>query len=179
MMSLIFIGIGAFAWSFTEYAMHNWRGHLGRGRNEFSRQHLKHHVESGYFTPLPTKIWTTLVVSALVISASVLLVGQSLGLGFSGGFIGAYAWYEWLHWQLHVAPPRGPYGRWARRHHFHHHFHSAKMNHGVTSPLWDIVFGTYENPGVIRIPKGFMMPWLKEESTDAIRSNFSGDYQPR
>jgi hypothetical protein len=36
----------------------------------------------------------------------------------------------------------GWYGRWARGHHFHHHFVDARVNYGVTSPVWDVVLRT-------------------------------------
>jgi sterol desaturase/sphingolipid hydroxylase (fatty acid hydroxylase superfamily) len=178
-MIFVFIILGALGWSFTEYAMHNWRGHLGRGRNEFSRQHLKHHVESGYFTPLGHKILVTLTVGGSVTGISVLVLGMPLGFSFSAGFVGAYAGYEWLHWLLHAAAPTNAYGRWARKHHFHHHFHSAKMNHGVTSPLWDHVFGTYQEPGVIRVPNGYMMEWLKDPETGDVLEAYADAYQRR
>ena len=35
--------VGMFSWSFAEYGIHNWVGHLGRGKNPFSREHLRHH----------------------------------------------------------------------------------------------------------------------------------------
>ena len=40
-MTLIAVFVaGLLAWTFAEYAIHNWYGHLGKGRNEFSREHL-------------------------------------------------------------------------------------------------------------------------------------------
>ena len=35
-------------------------------------------------------------------------------------------------------------------------------NHGVTSPLWDRVFGTLEVPDVIRVPRRHAMAWLTD-----------------
>ena len=42
---------GAFVWTFLEYVLHDWYGHRQAGRNEFSREHLSHHADTGYFTP--------------------------------------------------------------------------------------------------------------------------------
>jgi len=77
-----------------------------------------------------------------------------------------------------VRPGVGFYGRWARRHHFYHHFHDPKVNHGVTSPIWDIVFGTYHKPDVIRVPEKLKMVWLCDE-TGEVKEPFRAQYELR
>jgi sterol desaturase/sphingolipid hydroxylase (fatty acid hydroxylase superfamily) len=160
---------GAFCWSFAEYAIHNWVGHLGRGRNEFSREHLEHHRLGDYFAPTSKKAKAALPVLAALAAVLVPLLGGRPGGGFVLGFGLAYLAYEVLHRRLHTHPPRGPYGRWARRHHFYHHFMSPKRNHGVTSPLWDLVFGTYARPGVVRVPRRKAMRWLRPDEAAHAR----------
>ena len=72
----------------------------------------------------------------------------------------------------------GRYGRWARRHHFHHHFVDPKTNHGVTTPLWDLVFRTYRTPEVIPVPAKLCMRWLLDDA-GAVRAEHADRYQLR
>jgi sterol desaturase/sphingolipid hydroxylase (fatty acid hydroxylase superfamily) len=156
----IWMSLGVFGWSFAEYAIHNWVGHLGRGRNEFSREHLKHHARGHYFASARKKATaaTPAILGMAIITG--LVLGWSRGLAFTAGFAAAYVAYEVLHRRLHTHAPWGLYGRWARRHHFHHHFMDPRRNHGVTSPLWDFVLGTYTRPTVVRVPRQQAMVWL-------------------
>jgi sterol desaturase/sphingolipid hydroxylase (fatty acid hydroxylase superfamily) len=94
---------------------------------------------------------------------------------FTLSFGVSYLVYEYVHYLNHVEPPKTLYGRWARKHHFLHHFEDAKSNHGVTSPLWDLVFGTYRRLPKIRVPKRFEMRWLLDENAE-IRGEYRDDY---
>ena len=100
---------------------------------------------------------------------SSLAVGWQLGTSVPLGVLAGYTFYEVLHRRIHVSAPWGAYGRWARRHHFYHHFENGKMNHGVTSPLWDLVFGTYRKPELIHVPKRLCMEWLRDPATGGAR----------
>ena len=148
MLTLSTILAGILAWSLAEYAIHNGYGHLARGRNHFSREHLRHHAEFGYFSPTRQKILAAIGTTALVLPIALLLLGSYYGPLFTLSFVGMYLLYEWTHYRAHVVPPTGPYSRWVRRNHFSHHFTNAKLNHGVTSPIWDWVFRTWAAPGV-------------------------------
>jgi hypothetical protein len=48
-------------------------------------------------------------------------------------------------------------------------------NFGVTSPLWDKVFGTYDDPGVVTVPRRMAPVWLLDE-TGAVKAEFTDDY---
>ena len=176
LLAVLMCFLGAMTWSFSEYALHNWVGHLGRGKNHFSREHLHHHSKGDYFAPA----WQKLVASIAVVGpmgvVSVFLMGKLFGLSYTLGFSVMYFLYEWLHRRLHSQPPRGFYGRWARRHHFYHHFVNPKMNHGVTSPIWDIVFGTYVEPEQIRVPEKLAMEWLCDPQSGDVHTSFAHDY---
>ena len=167
---------GMFGWTCTEYGMHHWNGHLAKGKLRFSREHLAHHRESGYFTSNATKVQMALPIIAVVYGIAWWLFDGAVATGFVIGLTGAYAGYEWLHWACHALAPRTRFGRWARRHHFYHHFSSAKFNHGVTSPIWDLVFRTYRPPGMIRVPPKHIMPWLIDE-TGEVKATYSHDYE--
>jgi sterol desaturase/sphingolipid hydroxylase (fatty acid hydroxylase superfamily) len=53
------------------------------------------------------------------------------------------------------------------------------MNHGVTSPIWDVVFGTYQAPGVIVVPERLAMRWLLDEASREVRAEVAQWYRVR
>lgn len=175
MLIVIFI-IGALSWSFAEYGMHNWVGHLGNRRNEFSREHMKHHDDPNYHAPT----WKKLLSSAAALVILTLLGWPLLGLlpasAFAAGFVAGYGGYEATHRWIHEVPPTGPLSRYLRRHHFHHHYADATSNHGVTSPLWDLILGTYQTPQQLRVPKGHEMAWMRDPDTGRVNAAVAADY---
>jgi sterol desaturase/sphingolipid hydroxylase (fatty acid hydroxylase superfamily) len=172
---------GVVAWSFGEYALHRFAFHVPRGRWKGSHEHLRHHAgidhQPGTTALSWAGIWT---VGATVFGPIGWLVagiagGVALGLGWVVGFY----LYEYLHWSEHRAGPGGRYGRWARRHHLHHHFGAPLKNHGVTTPFWDVVFGTYERPAQVRVPArlaAISVPWMLDDE-GRVRPEYADDYQ--
>ncbi len=171
--------LGCLGWSFSEYAMHHWNGHLMRGRTTFSREHLRHHAEKDYFTPNRQKVTMAIAPVLVIALVGTLLFGVGQAMAFTLGFTATYIIYEVTHYRMHTVPPRGPYGRMIRRLHFAHHFNSARMNHGVTSPLWDYVFRTWEEPAIVRVPRRFAMDWLLDPETNEVREKYRADYALR
>jgi hypothetical protein len=171
---------GLAGWTLLEYAIHFWLGHLPKGRILISSEHLKHHGDILYFTPLRLKIRGAVPVLALLL----LVVGGTCGLPAGFGFVAAVSlgWsaYEWLHQSIHVQGPRSRYGRWAARHHLHHHFSRPNRNHGVTTPIWDLIFRTYAPVRRVRVPKRFhdSVPWLASPPDAGPESRaFLSDYE--
>jgi sterol desaturase/sphingolipid hydroxylase (fatty acid hydroxylase superfamily) len=166
---------GGLSWTFLEYVIHRWLGHDGRYRgNPFGLEHVRHHAEGNYFAPT----WKKLIVAAIaaaVLGGPAWLLGGATGLAWAGGLLGLYAGYEILHRREHTHAGIGAYGRWARRHHFHHHFVDPRTNHGVTTPLWDLLFGTYRAPAVIPVPRRLCMAWLLDDA-GAIRAEHTPRY---
>ncbi len=167
--------LGVLGWTLAEYLLHRFLAHHARGKNDFSREHLRHHGRRHYFTPTRRKIATAVPALAAVAALGALLAGAASGLAFTAGFGLMYVAYEVAHRRAHTHPPRGPYGRWLRRHHLHHHFGNPWSNHGVTTPLWDAVFRTLEHPGTIGVPPHLAMPWLVDEG-GALRPEHAADY---
>ena len=64
------------------------------------------------------------------------------GLIAGGGLTLAHLLYEYSHYSAHFRPARNPLARARKRHHMLHHFADETNYFGVTSPLWDYVFGT-------------------------------------
>ncbi len=172
--------LGALGWSLSEYWIHRELGHNPkRLKNPFGTEHIAHHGKGNYFAPAWKKAGAALLATVLLIGPAVLLAGPLLGAAFVAGFVGFYLYYEALHRLEHVVEGIGPYGRWARSHHFHHHFHNPRANHGVTSPLWDHVFGTYEAPGVVHVPEKLAMRWLCDPTTGEVHPHLRDRFDVR
>lgn len=165
-MNALGFGLGVATWSLLEYCIHRWLGHDRRFRgNIFGQEHTRHHSQGDYFAPTWKKLAAAVIALALLGTPAYLIAGTA-GLWYSIGLIGFYGFYELLHRREHTHRGIGPYGRWARRHHFFHHFVDPRSNHGVTSPVWDWVFGTYKAPTVIPVPEKLKMVWLTDETGD-------------
>ncbi|PYR86413.1 MAG: hypothetical protein DMG18_02830 [Acidobacteria bacterium] len=71
----------------------------------------------------------------------------ALGSAFSAagvitGIWTGFLYYEAVHYRVHFSLSESGFIARQRRRHFYHHFTNNKRGFGVTSPLWDHVFGT-------------------------------------
>ncbi|MCP3986752.1 MAG: hypothetical protein GY723_20395 [bacterium] len=170
--------LGAFGWTFMEYVIHRWLGHDPRLRpNPFAAEHVRHHGEGNYFAPNWKKVGAAIGTTAALLWPAVAVAGWPAGLGAVIGFVSMYLGYEILHRREHTHPGVGRYMRWLRGHHFHHHFTNPRANHGVTTPLWDWVFGTYAPAGMIRVPAKLQMDWLADVETGLVQAAYAGQYE--
>ena len=167
---MIAFALGVLGWTLAEYLIHRFDGHGMRGKTPFSKEHLAHHRDPRTFAAS----WKKAVVACVAAAVLVPLTG----VAFTAGFVAMYLTYEIVHRRIHTHAPIGAYGRWARRHHLIHHHHDPEMNHGVTSPLWDLVFGTWIGAAVVEVPRHRVPVWLQDES-GSIHARFQTDYQLR
>ena len=77
-----------------------------------------------------------------------LLAAARLGSRAAGaaGTMFAYIGYDWVHYYTHHFHPRGGIGKWMRVYHLRHHHQDPNAHYGVSSPLWDLPFGTFRSP---------------------------------
>lgn len=171
---------GVLTWTLLEYLIHRWMGHdLRFRRTPFGVEHVRHHSEGNYFAPTWKKLIIAALVALVLLGPAIAIAGVAPGIAYVAALIAFYGAYEWIHRRDHTHAAISAYGRWARRHHFHHHFVDVRVNHGVTSPLWDVVFGTYRRPAMIRVPARLCMAWLIDPATGAIRAEHAGTYELR
>ena len=170
------VALGMALWTFGEYLMHRFAMHALRGKGMASREHLRHHaerdsvLESWYFA------WSGVIVVGVVLAINAARLLGPVGVCLGAGWVAGYGFYDWIHWRAHRRPVAHPYERWVRRHHFHHHFGHPTANHGVTTPVWDLVFGTYERvDGPLRVPRRLAMVWLVDDDGQ-VRAEYAGDY---
>lgn len=163
--SLLFFSIGAILWTFTEYVLHRFLGHVKKPilvRSRFHKEHSKHHLMRDYFANFRDKLLMLVITTPVLFSLSYPLLNFWCAFFFTLGFALMYLTYEVVHLRLHIAAPIHFYASRMRAHHFYHHFVDENMNHGVTTPFWDKVFGTYRAPGVITYPAKFRLSWIQD-----------------
>jgi sterol desaturase/sphingolipid hydroxylase (fatty acid hydroxylase superfamily) len=125
-----------------EYAVHRWILH---GPPSMARRgHAQHHAEPGALISTPLFV---IMTAALVIWG---LLGLVLSAGVAALLVfGLYAGYNYFalvhHWQHHRGndPARVAYlRRLERLHHLHHH--RQAVNFGISTTVWDRLFGTFQ-----------------------------------
>jgi sterol desaturase/sphingolipid hydroxylase (fatty acid hydroxylase superfamily) len=165
--------LGALLWTLTEYVLHRFLGHVKKRlliRTRFHKEHTKHHLKRDYFAGAQDKLLTLLATAPVIYILSLMISDSWFAAFFTLGFTLMYLSYELIHWRMHVKAPPHLYASKMRAHHFYHHFVDETMNHGVTTPIWDWVFGTYRRPEVITYPKKFKLCWI-----DSAQSGFYQD----
>lgn len=168
---------GVMTWSIAEYLIHRFVGHDAKSQTAFAKEHRGHHADTRYFAPTIKKVEAAVVVGGALTLIASAVVGWSLGAAYAAGFVAFYAFYEVLHRRIHTHAPIGAYGRWARRHHLYHHYQSPRLNHGVTSPVWDWVFRTWARPEVVRIPASQSVVWLHDAQTREVHERYRGEFE--
>ncbi len=139
--------LGAFLWTFLEYVLHRFLGHgplrlLKRTR--FYKEHKKHHYIKNYFVTFKDKLLTAVILGFCTNLIFHFFIYQNISPYFTLGLISMYLIYEIIHRRLHLYAPKNRFASFLRNHHDYHHFVDDQMNHGVTTPFWDLVFGTYK-----------------------------------
>jgi sterol desaturase/sphingolipid hydroxylase (fatty acid hydroxylase superfamily) len=129
--------LGLFLFSIIEYSFHRWLFH--ESVQIMAQGHRAHHENPSGYDSLPFFL-PALILLALT-GMLVLLMPAKYAFLLTGSITLSYVIYGLCHFTIHhhhfhYVPARN----WATNHHIHHYH--ADTNFGVTTPLWDIVFGT-------------------------------------
>ena len=119
--------IGVAFWTFIEYILHRFLGHVHKGKNFFKKEHLQHHAKANYFAPAYKKILSAILVSGILVGIISLLIPFPIALAFILGFMGLYGLYETTHYRFHTTDPIAMPFVILRKHHFYHHFHNMRI----------------------------------------------------
>lgn len=127
-----FIG-GLVMWTLYEYALHRWLSHCVWPLTIVHEWH--HSRQRDYIALHPAA--TISLYAALWLAFGV--QSSAFMVGFSAG----YLFYSIAHTAFHYANIRSgnPFFRLKRHHALHHKFHD--VNYGVSTTIWDRVWGTY------------------------------------
>jgi sterol desaturase/sphingolipid hydroxylase (fatty acid hydroxylase superfamily) len=142
MLGAVFTGWLFF--TFIEYAIHRW-GYHGPD-SPLSYVHRFHHSDGDVLVGAP--FFYPLVIIAVVIGVAQLVIPFALVAVFAGTILVVYECQTFIHAIAHAWP--GARGIRAagllkrlRRHHMIHHAGDGNVNYGMSTALWDHIFGTY------------------------------------
>jgi sterol desaturase/sphingolipid hydroxylase (fatty acid hydroxylase superfamily) len=137
---------GVLLWTLLEYLLHRFVFHWIGPRAWERRIHFIIHGVHHDFPSDPDRLVMPLGVS--IPTGAALYLGLRASLGpvlvdpvFVGLGIG-YLAYDGTHYAIHHFPMHSRWARWIKRHHLLHHHAAPRSRWGVSSPLWDWVFGT-------------------------------------
>ncbi len=141
--------IGVLIWTLLEYGLHRFVFHIqipvrnARLRKIVNASHLAHHASPRDPSKLLVHPLSGLVISAILYGLlSTVMKSFFSAAGVMLGIWAGFLYYEALHYRVHFSLSPSGFIAGQRRAHFYHHFTNNKRCFGVTSPLWDYVFGT-------------------------------------
>lgn len=132
-------GAGLIAWTLFEYLLHRVLFHHAP---VLSQIHDRHHQSPQDLIGTPA--WASAVLGLLAVASPLCMaLGYDLGTAATAGLVTGYLWYVFVHYATHHWQPRRDLHLYrARLRHARHHHLSHSGNFGVTTALWDHVFGT-------------------------------------
>lgn len=135
----IVFGAGLAAWTLIEYWLHRVLFHHAP---ILSRIHERHHHSPQDLIGTPA--WASMMIGLIAVAIpSWAALGFDLGTSATAGLVTGYLWYVFVHYATHHWRPRpGSYLYRARLRHARHHHLSHSENFGVTTGIWDQIFGT-------------------------------------
>jgi sterol desaturase/sphingolipid hydroxylase (fatty acid hydroxylase superfamily) len=131
--------VGLVGWTLIEYLLHRVLFHHAP---ILSRIHELHHNSPQDLIGTPA--WVSAMIGLILVAGALCVVlGINLGIAATTGLASGYLWYVFVHYATHHWRPRkNSYLYRARLRHARHHHLSHSGNFGVTTSVWDHVFGT-------------------------------------
>ncbi len=139
--------LGLFVWTLTEYCLHRFVFHYpaqGRiGKYLVFMFHGVHHAAPRDKTRLVMPPAGGVILMAVLYQIFRLAVPAPWIEPFCAFFILGYLVYDYLHYATHHFAMQSPLLHFLKVYHLQHHYGAKGLRYGVSSPLWDRVFGTY------------------------------------
>ncbi len=148
-VALVFFGAVLF-WTFFEYLAHRYlfhyepEGELGKrivyifhgNHHEYPRDKMRL-----FMPPVPSVLFASVIFAIIWLIFKLTTGSGDYTFMFFPGFMIGYLAYVSMHYAIHAyAPPRFMKALW-RNHHLHHYKYPEK-GFGVSSTLWDVIFGS-------------------------------------
>lgn len=145
------LGVGLFAtglvvWSLLEYWLHRLVFHYEAssvlGKRLVWLLHGVHHDWPHDKLRLVFPPTVSLPLALLFWGIFTAIFGDVMRYAAFAGLAAGYLTYDMIHYYVHHFAPKNRVAKFLRRYHLAHHFKGPNTGFGVSSPLWDYVFGT-------------------------------------
>jgi sterol desaturase/sphingolipid hydroxylase (fatty acid hydroxylase superfamily) len=165
---------GVFAWTLLEYVLHRFVFHFEpnpASELQSDLSFLIHGVHHDWPHDADRLVMPAVLAIFLAFAVGLplrALLGPHLFPGVFAGLVAGYIWYDLTHYAVHHLKQRTALGKLQRRNHLVHHFAQNEARFGVTTPFWDICFGTY--PALSKTSSDYARPDAvpeRAEATDA------------
>jgi sterol desaturase/sphingolipid hydroxylase (fatty acid hydroxylase superfamily) len=144
MIVLVFLA-GIIFWTFFEYLMHrfmfHWVAESDRAKKIIYLMHGNHHEyprdrERLFMPPVPS-----IIIASIIFLLMYLAIGEYVFM-FYPGFLLGYLMYGTMHYAIHAWHPPFKWMKPLWRNHHLHHYKNDHRGFGVSSTIWDRIFGT-------------------------------------
>jgi dihydroceramide fatty acyl 2-hydroxylase len=140
---------GVFVWTLTEYLLHRFLFHYPAtskaGRWLVFLFHGNHHHDPRDKTRLVMPLSGAIPIMAALYLIFGMIIPAPWIEPFCAFFILGYLVYDYIHYATHHFPMKNPVAKYLKIYHLKHHFSGESGRYGVSSPLWDKVFGSSGN----------------------------------
>ncbi|KAL0914486.1 hypothetical protein M5K25_014835 [Dendrobium thyrsiflorum] len=141
---------GILLWTLIEYCLHRFLFHI---KTESYWANTAHYLLHGchHKHPMDSLRLVFPPAAAAILCfpffglAKLLTTGAAAPALFGGGMLG-YVMYDCIHYYLHHGNPSSNRAKYLKRYHMNHHFRVQTLGFGITSSLWDVIFGTLPPP---------------------------------
>jgi len=148
-------------WTLAEYVLHRWIFHFEPKSSWGKRIHfIFHGIHHDYPKDrlrLVMPLSASIPMAAIIYGIFYLFFGPYTLAAFFAGFLLGYLIYDESHYAMHHANFKSGLFKRIKDHHMLHHYADPEKGFGVSSGIWDVIFGS----GFLKKPKE---PLEKEEN---------------
>jgi sterol desaturase/sphingolipid hydroxylase (fatty acid hydroxylase superfamily) len=137
--------VGIATWTLLEYIIHRYAFHYEPQSRIGKQFHfIVHGVHHDYPNDARRLVMPPVVSIPLAIAfyGLFLLIAGHAAPAIWAGFVAGYLCYDSIHYAIHHLPMKTGILNRLKQHHLRHHFHDDHSGYGVSSPVWDYIFGT-------------------------------------
>jgi len=146
-LTFFYFILGILLWGLLEYTLHRFVFHYitesGGGNVAHYFMHGIHHLTPTDSMRLTFPPYFTIFLGVSVYKLFWAILPEQVALPLYSGLTISYMMYDVLHFLFHRCDLPYTWFRHLKTNHLKHHYKDQSKNFGVTSPLFDYIFGTY------------------------------------
>jgi 4-hydroxysphinganine ceramide fatty acyl 2-hydroxylase len=140
-----FFMVGILTWTLLEYVIHRCVFHYEPKSRLGKQLHfIMHGVHHDYPNDAKRLVMPPIISVPLAVIFFLVFFATlgRLAPAIFAGFVFGYICYDSIHYAIHHFAMKRGIWLWLKNYHLRHHFHDDHAGFGVSSPIWDYVFGT-------------------------------------